>query len=180
MAHLPPGSKPPPTTPSTPRGGDGLSHHATTLTDDATPSEPCYSPGPTLDDQFKPFNSPQQQFGGGGGFVGSIAAGFSPPGGSGMGSSLYYGPVPDDDSMYGMYTPRYNNVQSNQAPGSTRDSVSSNTHGRQYVPAGPGMAAGTMAAAAEGALDEEAGAAGAAAPPAATAAARVSRVSFST
>jgi hypothetical protein len=185
VAHLPPGSKPPPTNPSTPGGGDSFNPDRTLTDDEVNPRDPGYSPGPAVDDQFKPYNSPHNHFGGGqyggpaatggfgpgGGFVGGLAAGFSPPGGSGMGSSLYYGPVPDDEAMYGMYNPQYNAQQYNQPP----NSVAGNTHSHHHL-APAGAPAGPPAAAAEGVIDEETG------PPDAAAAAtgRGSRVSFST
>ncbi|WIA39466.1 hypothetical protein OEZ86_005565 [Tetradesmus obliquus] len=186
MANLPPGGKPPPTTTaSTPRGGDSFAHGASNLTDDdINPShrDPGYSPGPGADDQFKPYSAPQPHFGGGqfggpgaasfgggGGFIGGVAAGFSPPGGSGLGSSLWYGPVPDDKPVYDAYS-QYNQQQYHQPPGS----FASGSQGRGYAPAGP------PAPAAEGVMDEETGAGAATADAAAAAASRGSRVSFST
>jgi hypothetical protein len=194
MANLPPGGKPPPTNASTPRNIDSLNHHASNLTDDdINPSQPGYSPGPAVDDKFKPYNNPPHHFGGGqfgsvaaagsfggGGFVGGIASGFSPPGGSGLGSSLYYGPVPDDEALYSPYQ-QYNRQysqqqqQHNQPPGSVGSYSQPNSH--NFAPAGP------PAPAAEGVLDEETGTGGAAShsdTAAAAAAGRGSRVSFST
>jgi hypothetical protein len=97
-----------------------------------------------------------------------------------MGSSLWYGPVPDDEALYGMYNPQqYHPQQYSQQQYSLPGSMASNAHSHQFAPAG--APAGPPAPAAEGVIDEETGAASP--PDAATAAAvvgRGSRVSFST
>ncbi|KAF6254205.1 heme peroxidase [Scenedesmus sp. NREL 46B-D3] len=167
VGHLPAGGKPPPTNPSTPHYGDSLNHHTSTPTDDDMhPRDPNYSPNAAADDQFKPYSSTQHHFGGGqfvgpggygaGGFVGGVGSGFGPPGGSGLGSGLYYGPVLDDDALYGAYNQQYNpqyNQQYSQPPGYP----ASHSQGHLNAPAGP--PAGAPASAAEGFVDEEMGSA---------------------
>jgi hypothetical protein len=98
-----------------------------------------------------------------------------------MGSSLYYGPVPNEDELFSPYQqynqPQYGQQQYNQQQYSQRPSSVTNSQVHSYAPAGP------PAPAAEGVIDEESGGAVNATPPEAAAAAatgRGSRVSFST